>query len=109
MENNQYGFPIYVNWKFDRIMEMLTANNEYENIKFVFEFYQIHEDFAKPNTTYECNGGIKDGNNWIIKYHRRFPHENRSEAHVLALTSVQEELITTIWKLAIDKLRQKNL
>jgi len=108
MENNQYGYPIYIDWKFDTIMQMIKSIDGYENINFSFEFHQIHEHFSIPDT-YECNGGIKDGNIWIVKYHRRFSHADRSEAHILALTSVQEELITTVWKLAIDKLKQKNL
>lgn len=106
MKNNPYDFPKYIDWKLDRIIELLKYEYGYEHISIEFTFAQIHNYFA-PENTYECNALIKDGNICLLKYHTRFKHIDKEEAHVLALTEMQEKLITTIYKLAIDSLRQQ--
>lgn len=100
MENNQYGLPIYVDWKFDRIIQMLREIKGYENISLEFKFVQV-DSFRKIGE-YDVVGGIKQGTEWLLKFHYKFLHNDNTEARISAITQLEEQIITTVWRSAID-------
>jgi hypothetical protein len=107
MENKQYGPPIYVDWKFNRIIEMLREIPGYENIILEFKFVEI--DSFRQIGEYDVTGGIKEGTNWILKYHRKFLHNDKTEARVLAITEIEEQIIKSVWMTAINSFKNQTI
>lgn len=107
MENKQYGLSIYVDWKFHRIIEMLREIPGYENISLEFKFVKV--DSFRQIGEYDVTGGIKEGTIWILKFHRKFMHNDETEARVLAITEIEEEIIKAIWKTAILDFKNQSI
>lgn len=101
--NDKYSDP-FINWKLDLIRQMINDTPGYENIAIVFKFKQIGYGYSTP-ITYAIDGGIMDGDIWLLKYHYIIQDKDESEAKILAWNEMQEILIKSVWIQAIDSFK----
>ncbi len=108
MENYTQSYAEYKginpikNWRLDEIKEIINSVRGYENVDFVFEFWDS-SNFKRSMFT--CRAKLIDGEKCLLQYQFVIDDKDESNARAIAWNDVTKLLIRDIWLTAIDSFK----